>query len=607
MRFLMGLFLALTLSAQAADSASVLIYGSTPAGIAAALGAAKEGEAVLLVEPTPRIGGMLTHGLSHTDFHAFEGITGTFLDFCKRVDAYYLKTYGADSPQMKLSFHGTQGEPKVNLMILEEMLAEYPKIQIQRQWVLDKVKLGGKDRARIIQSATFIDAAGKRHECRAKVFIDGSYEGDLMAAAKVKYHVGREGKAEYGESLAPEQGDNQLQGYNFRLCMTPVETNRLEITKPKGYKREDYAGVLELYKSKKLTTVFGYNSPAVFKAQVPQLPNDKYDINDMSRGLVRLSLPGEQIDWPEGDAKTRQRIFDEHLLWELGLLYFFQHDDAVPAALRDEARKWGLCKDEFTETAGIPGQIYVREARRMMGVYVYTQNDTQHAPGDARSILHTNAIAMGEYTHNCHGTSHEGSRFGGKHSGEFYQATPPYQIPYGVLLPKDVKNMLVPGAVSSSHVGFCALRLEPIWTSLGQASGHAAAMAIKSGSDVQGVDVVKLRARLHEAGAGTIYTSDVLPGHPDFAAVQWWGSLGGLHGLEPMPEKPGARGKKIASQYHETYPGHDVGLGKVLDKELTGRWLTLAKSVGLKVADLPKGNGKTTRGDFIRAAWRMHQ
>lgn len=603
MRFLLGLFLALTLSAQAAETASILVYGSTPAGIAAAIGAAKDGETVLLIEPTPRIGGMLTHGLSHSDYHVFEGITGTYLDFCKRVEDHYCKTYGENSQQVKDSFRGTHGEPKVNLMIAEQMVSEQHHITVKKQWMLASVKMDKAGDGRSIETATFADAQGKRHECKAKVFIDASYEGDLMAAAKVKYHVGREGKDAYGEELAPEKGDGQLQGYNFRFCMTQNPTNRVLPKMPKGYKREQFAGVLELFATGKLKKVSGYNEANVYKAHIPPLPNGKYDINDQSRGLVRLSLPGDQLGWPEGDAKVRQEIFDHHLLWNLGLLYFFQNDLAVPKHLRGEALTWGLCKDEFVETDNIPGQIYVREARRMMGVHVYTQNDTQHAPGDARGILHTNAIALGEYTHNCHGTLHEGSHFGGKHTGEFYQATPPYQIPYGVLLPKDVKNLLVPGAVSSSHVGFCALRLEPIWTSLGQASGHAAAMAVKAKSDVQSVNVPKLQRRLHEVGSGTIYTTDVPPGHPDFAVVQWWGTAGGLHGLAPMPDKPGARGKKISSQYHENYPGHEVKLDKLLDAELAARWIKLATSLGIK-ADALKGDGKMTRGEWLRAVYK---
>ena len=163
MRFLLGLFLALTLSVRAAENASILIYGSTPAGIAAAIGAAKDGESVLLIEPTPRIGGLLTHGLSHTDFHVFEGITGTYLDFCKRVEAYYRKTYGENSQQVKDSFRGAHGEPKVNLMIIEQMVSEQARITVKKEWVLSAVKMGGKPGQRTIQTATFTDAQGKRH------------------------------------------------------------------------------------------------------------------------------------------------------------------------------------------------------------------------------------------------------------------------------------------------------------------------------------------------------------------------------------------------------------------------------------------------------------
>jgi hypothetical protein len=599
MRYLLGLFLALTLSAKAAENVSVVVYGGTPAGIAAAIAAAKDGETVLLAEPYARVGGLLSNGLSHADFHALEGITGMFLDFSRRVEDYYRRTYGPDSQQVKDAFHGTQGEPKVNLMVLELMLAEQKRITVRKQWTLTAVKMKNEGGKRSIEAATFVDAQGKQHEYRAKVFIDGSYEGDLMAMAKVKYHVGREGRDAYGEPLAPEKEDQQLQGYNFRFCMTQSPTNRVLLKMPKGYKREIFAGVLDLYANGKLKTVFGYNTPAIFKAQIPPLPNGKYDINDQSRGLVRLSMPGVQNSWPEGDKKTRQEIYDQHLLWNLGLLYFLQNDPAVPANIKEEALSWGLCKDEFVETGHVPEQLYVREARRMIGVHVYTQNDTQYAPGDARGLLFTNAIAMGEYSHNCHGTAREGTPFNGKHTGEFYQATPPYQIPYGVLLPKDVGNLLVPGAMSSSHVGFCALRLEPIWASLGQAAGHAAAMAVKGKSAVHEVSVPKLQRRLHEVGAGTIYTSDVLPGHSDFAVVQWWGQAGGLHGLEPAPDKPGARGRKIASQYHETYPGHEVGLDKVLDPELAARWLKLATSLGIKM-DAVKPNGRMTRGEWLR-------
>jgi hypothetical protein len=166
-----------------------------------------------------------------------------------------------------------------------------------------------------------------------------------------------------------------------------------------------------------------------------------------------------------------------------------------------------------------------------------------------------------------------------------------------------MENLLVPGAVSSSHVGFCALRFEPIWMSLGQAAGHAAHLAHAKHRPLQRVPIAELQARLHRAGAATIYVSDVAPGHADFVAVQWWGTAGGLHGLAPAPEKPGQRGKNIVGQYFEAFPGHAAELDKPLDAELATRWQALAGKVGVDSAKLPAADGKLTRGEWLRAAW----
>jgi hypothetical protein len=410
--------------------------------------------------------------------------------------------------------------------------------------------------------------------------------------------VGREGRAEYGESLAPEQADGQLQGYNFRLIATKNAANRVAPARPKGYRREMFAGVLPLFADGRLKTVFGYPTGCVYKAEIPNLPNEKYVINDVSNGVVRLSLPGENLGWPEGDAKVRQRIFDEHMLWNVGLLWFLQNDSTVPEQIRNEAREWGWCKDEFTDTNHLPPQLYVREARRMKGLRVYTEADTAHAPGDARGILHRDSIAVGDYSHNCHGTAHEGPRFGGRHTGEFYKPVVPYQIPYGTLCPRDVTNLLVPVAASSSHVGFCALRLEPIWMSLGQSAGHAAHLARTEKLGVQQVPVARLQRRLWSQRAATVYTSDVPPSHADFQAVQWWGTSGGLHGLFPVPEKPGLRGKNIRGQYFEAYPYHTADLDKPLDPATRERWQALASKLGVAMPEAAR-----TRGEFIRTAF----
>lgn len=601
---LMLLVCAAPIRAAQPSDVDVVVYGATPAGIAAALAAADDGSSVLLVESTSRVGGLLTAGLSHTDFHALDGLTGTFRDFTQRVERHYADTYGKDSPQVRNSFRGTFGEPSVNLKVLEAMLADQKRVTVELGTRL--VAVATTDGGSRIVSARFARADSTEFVAPAAVFVDGTYEGDLMAAAGVRWRVGREGKDEYGESLAPEKPDGQVQAYNFRFVMTRVPENRVTVQAPPGYDRSAFLAVLDVIKQGKLQSVFGYPSGCAFKAQIPPLPNGKYDINDVSGAAIRLSIPGANTAWPDGDERTRSRVFEEHIRDQWGLLYFLQNDDSVPQALRDEAREWGWCKDEFEDTNHLPPRLYVREARRMEGVYVYTQKDSAAESGDARAVLHRDSIAFGEYSNNCHGTGHDGPRFGGRHTGEFYSVTPPYQIPYGVLVPKIVENLLVPGAVSASHVGFCALRLEPIWASLGQASGHAAHLARVEKLPVQQVPVPRLQARLHRAGAGTVYVSDVLPGHADFAAVQWWGTAGGFHGLLPRPPG-GSRGKLIVGQYHESYPNHVAELGKVLDAALAKQWRQLARELNLPADKLPVADGTLTRGDWVRSAFSLSQ
>ncbi len=573
----------------------VCVYGATPGGIAAAVAAAKSGREVLLLESTARIGGLVTSGLTHSDFHSFESLTGAFLDLSRRVKAHYAETYGPDSEQVEASFEGTFAEPKVNLLAFEQMLAEQEKVSLRPRVTLAEVRTeGGR-----IASASF-DTPSAPLTVWAKIYVDATYEGDLMAMAGVDYHVGREGRDAYGESLAPDQEDGELQGYNFRFCATNDPDNRVPIAAPEGYRREDFLGLLPLLESGQIDSVFGYPSRCIVKAHEPPSPNGKYDINDVSRGLVRLSLPGHNLGWPEGDAETRRAIFNEHLRHNVGLLHFLANDEAVPARFREPAAEWGWCRDEFTETGHLPPQLYVREARRMIGRHVYVQQDSEHAPDDARAKHFADAIAMGDYGNNCHGTRHEGPLVGGTHGGEFYNPVPPYQIPYGVLLPKTIENLLVPVAVSSSHIGFCALRLEPIWMSLGQAAGHAAALAVETGRAPQAVDLGELQSRLHRDRSATIYVSDVLPGHPLFEAVQWWGTAGGLHGLEPMPEKPGQRGERIHGQYFRANPGHEAKLDAALENDLRLRWRNLAQQLGVPadaVADA------STRGGFVQAAF----
>jgi len=590
-----------SIATYAPPAVDVLVYGATPAGVAAALAAGQDGSRVALIEPTNRIGGLLTSGLSHSDFRTFEGITGAFHAFTRRVLAHYSSTYGPDSAQVKESNRGTHAEPKVNLLVLERMLAEHKTVEVRHNMRLTSVEARPESGGRRLASASFAGLKGARATVAASLFIDATYEGDLLAAAGVPFRTGRESRGEYGEPLAPERADGQLQGYNFRFIATRDAANRVTPVQPAGYRREDFTGILPLLADGRIKRVFGYPGECVFKAQIPYLPNGKYDINDVSGGPVRLSLPGENLSWPEGPIEERQRVFNHHLLWNVGLLWFLQNDEAVPARFRDEARQWGWCKDEFTETSHLPPQLYVREARRMTGFRIFTEKDTDHAPGNARAVFHHDSIAMGDYGPNCHGVAHEGPRFGGRHTGEFYKPVPPYQIPYATLLPRDVWNLLVPGAASSSHVGFCALRLEPIWMSLGQAAGHAAHLARSLHLPVQQIPVSRIQARLWKARAATIYFSDISPEHPHFETAQWWGAAGGFHGLAPMPEKPGQRGRNIFGQYYEAFPGHAAELDRALDDATIARWSALARTPG---HEPPAASPKLTRLQWIQALRR---
>ncbi len=586
-------------AAAADDPVDVLVYGATPGGIAAAVAAAKAGHRVTLVEPTARIGGLVTNGLSYADFRSFESLTGFFLEFARRVEADYRTRYGAESAQVKASFRGTHGEPSVNLRMLEQMLAEHPRLQVLRAHALAGIETTDIIRGRRqLVAATFRAGTAAPRRLAARMFIDGSYEGDLMAAAGEPYHVGRESRAQYGEPQAGNargEADGQVQGYNLRLIMTTREDNKLMPVAPDGYRRDDFAAVLPLFASGRVKKVFSPGNDGIYRAHLPLLPNEKADVNDTPKAAARLSLPDLNDAYPDGDAATRTRIVREHYYQNIGLLYFLQNDEAVPETVRADARRWGWCRDEFTATGGIPEQLYVREARRLVGQHVFTGRDTELAPHDARAVLHPDAIAIGDYIHNCHGTGRTGTRFDGQHEGEFYHKVQPYQIRYGVIVPAKTENLLVPVACSASHFGFAALRLEPIWSALGQAAGWAAHVALASSKPVQDIDVSTLQRRLHADRNATLYVSDVPPDSPAFAAVQWLGVRGGFHGLVSLATPAPARG--IGGQYNEAFPDHAAGLDEPLTTELRAKWQSLLP------AGQPAPANAATRGEWLRAAF----
>lgn len=585
----------------------IVVYGATPAGIAAAVSAAKNGNSVILVEPTDRIGGMLTSGLSWTDARTLESISGSYQEFCMRVERYYISYHGVGSPEHQACFRGLHGEPMVNLKMLSQMLNEAPSVRLLRKYRLGDLEVGGTAERPMIRTARFVSATGSVITVRAKMFIDATYEGDLMAKAGVSYTVGREGPEAYGESLAadvPKGGDRQVQGYNFRFSMTDNPDNRIMPSAPPGYKRDDFVGVLDVFASGKVKKVFSGDHDGIYRTHLPLLPNRKADVNDTPHAPVRLSMPDINDGYPDGFPVTRQRIFDQHYYYDVGLLYFIQNDSAVPKDIQRPAREWGFCKDEFVDSGYVPPQLYIREARRMIGMYVYTENDTTQATNDVRSKLFTDSIAMGDYSLNCHGTGREGTRFDGKHTGEFYKSIPPFQVPYGVIVPKDVGNLLVPVAVSASHVGFSCLRMEPTWTALGQASGHAASLAILQDVPVQNLSVPLLQDRLHKDRLATIYLTDVRPGSSLFKAAQWFGDRGAFHGLVDPSITQMVKQKQIFGQYSEAAPGHEVNPKEKIDDATLERWIAIAKAEGIDIKKAGRLKGKM-RGEVIERLYQV--
>lgn len=595
--------------------ADVVVWSATPAGIAAAIEAARDGASVVLLEPTRHVGGLTASGLSHPDFRTFEALTGCYLDFTERVHADYVSRYGHDSPEVRDCLDGTHAEPHVNERVFLAMLAEQPTIAVVFDAALQDVRIAepgdspdgesapGRKRVTAIQ----VTADGVPQSIAADYFIDASYDGDLMAAAGVAFVVGREGRDVYGESLAPPESDDQLQGYNFRFTATRDPDLRVPVEQPRLYRREMFTDLLPLLRDGTIERVFGYPSKCVFKAHIPVLPRGKYDINDVSRAPVRLSLPGRNRDWPEGSAATRQQIFDEHLAWNAGLLWFLQHDPEVPDAFQQEAREWGWCRDEFTDNGHLPWQLYVRESRRMVGVHVFTQRDTEsHEGTDVRARRQPDAIAFSDYGPNCHGTDHEGPLIGGRHTGEFYQRTAPYQIPRGVMLTKSHSNLLVPVACSASHVGFCALRLEPTWTALGQAAGTAVRLALPKRRTVSSVTAADIREALHAHGAATIYVPDVPRSAALFPAVQWLASAGGLHGLAEHEGDYGRRGAHRIGQYYSAFPDHNFEPDRPLDPELWNRWLRiLPEEARAAAAAKAEDDRPLTRGDAVTLLYQQ--
>jgi hypothetical protein len=531
--FLIVVMAALNAAAGAAQiqKADVVIYGGTCAAVTAAVQAARMGKSVLIVCPEKHLGGMSSGGLGFTDVGDKSVIGGLSREFYHRIWQHY------QTPQawrwQKCEEFGNRGqgtaavdldkrtmwvfEPHVAERVFEDFIAAH-EIPVYRDEWLDRQSGVQKDGTRIV-SITML--SGKTF--RGRIFLDAGYEGDLMAAAGVSYHVGRESNERYGETfngvqkdvrhhghyfkasisphvvpgdpssgllprISPEppgengQADRRIQAYCFRMCLTQVADNRVPFPKPQGYDRGQYELLLRVLTS-------GWRE--VFQKFDP-IPNAKTDTNN--HGPFSTDNIGMNYDYPEASYARRREILREHETYQQGLMYFLANDPRVPADVREPMSCWGLTKDEFADNGNWPYQLYIREARRMVGQYVMTEQDCL-----ARRQT-PEPVGMGSYVMDSHNVQRYVTTDGFVQNEGDVGVSPrrPYQIAFGTLVPKpqECTNLLVPVCVSSSHIAYGSIRMEPVFMILGQSAATAAALAIDANSPVQKVEYGTLRERL---------------------------------------------------------------------------------------------------------------
>lgn len=505
------------LGGAAQEAVDVVVYGSTPGGFCAAIAAAREGAKVILLEPTDHLGGLSTGGLSHCDSNQMVRATlmGLFDEWhCRVVKDYTDRGLPAPyDPAIKDQARWTF-EPHVALRVTRQMLAE-SKVSVLTGQVLDSVN---KEGSRITELIT------KRGTFIAKTFVDGSYEGDLMAAAGVAWVIGREGRAEFGESYAgkrypkpklkisgcdaaggllplvttaaagpDEVGDENVMTYSFRLCLTKDPANRVPVSAPAN---EDSLRFELARRALAAGARVGFD--------LYPLPGGKFDGNNSIGGQISLGLIGGGNRWHAADADERREIWEAHKQYTLEFLHFLQTDPAVPDKVRKQYAGLGLCRDEFPDTGHFPPTLYVRESRRMKGMAVLSQRDIIDSPEKE------DPIAISSFpidSHDCQRVALPGG--GVINEGTIFPVRVPgtgvgyaYHVPYRAILPQpeQCRNLLVPVALSCTHVGIASLRIEGSWMVIGQAAGVAAALASKGGVGVQELPYPVLRERLLAQG-----------------------------------------------------------------------------------------------------------
>lgn len=496
------------------QEADVIVYGSTPGGVCAAIAAAREGASVILLEPTGHVGGMSTGGLSHCDSNQMVRPTlmGLFDEWHTRVVKDYTDR-GLKAPydpaqkdQSKWTF-----EPHVAMRVTRQMLDEAGVTVLTERYLESVSKEGPRITSLVTSNGTFT----------ARVFVDGSYEGDLMAAAGVDWTIGREGRAEYGESLAGKQypkkkmdiggfedngkllpllttddagaekaGDKKIMTYSFRLCLTTDPDNRVPMPKPDNYDPARFEIVRR---------ALAAGEKGVGFDRYP-LPGGKLDGNNSIGRQFSIGLVGGGNQWHSADEAGRKKIWQAHKQYTLEFIHFLTTDPAVPQAIRKQYANLGLCQDEFARHDHFPPALYVRESRRMRGLYVISQKDILKEPNK------DDPIAVSSFPIDSHDVQRVALKGGGViNEGTIFPVRRKkpkqgyaYHVPYRAILPRPEQcdNLLVPVALSCTHVGISSLRIEGAWMVIGQGAGVAAALAAQQDVAVQQLEYPKLRDRL---------------------------------------------------------------------------------------------------------------
>ena len=529
--FLSLLFAGSPITAGAASSADVVFYGATAAGVMGAIQAHRSGLKTVVISPSERIGGMTTGGLGATDFGSKTSVSGLAKEFYQRIyetylepsrwvhetrDEFVMRHPDTVSEDLKMQWFF---EPKVALEVLEKMLAE-TGVEVWKG--VDLAEGGVLKSGNIITGLRLSDG----RELQGKMFVDTSYEGDLMAAAGVPYVTGREANSEFHEELngirvndrkktgsispfiipgdrssgllplvegkrpgADGEGDHRVQAYNYRMCLTDADVNRRPVEKPANYDPKLYELAARWILAHPKATL----GKSLFK--LTPMPNRKTDSNN--QGPFSTDFVGMSYDYAEADRGRREEVARAHRDYIQGFLWFLGNDPRIPASLRAEVSRWGLPKDEFEKNGNWPTQLYVREARRMRGGYVVSQSDAE------KKTVAEDPVALAAYAMD----SHSVSRFVDEDGllsieGAFWRGVKPFGISYKAIIPQaeHCANLLVPVCLSSTHAAYGSIRMEPVFMMLSQAAALAAALAVNDAVPVQSVNYDKLRKNLDDAG-----------------------------------------------------------------------------------------------------------